>query len=425
MNTCCTDSICRSRGVFRWYDGDVPIRRSIGFGARKRLDCFHRGQRDLTQKITAPFRGMSTPFKPYIQSSCELMDPLQVDYLFGLYDEAGKPVLTVQKAPKFVFLIGAPAAGKSSGHKMLQERGIVSRTPSGIKDYATINVDSLLEALIPFREATATAEKMGVELTALRGYVSKQPNLGFVTGLQKELFPENVEETGPKKKAKVSAAPTNTNLQKKAELEAKKATCAPILKDIIRSYDDILKGGPMPNNLNQIMEEALKRIIGASVDIVYETTFSSPDKFWKIYEMLKASPYKNNIVVMHIQGEPSVVAEKAELRQRYGMPSEPLPFQRLVPTSVVHVADLIQKNQTVYNQLVKEAPEGVQFIEIPPIPFSISLAPAPPPANTRSLAEQLTELRAKYPRRGGRRTRRHAIRKSKTSTKKSLRRRRD
>ncbi len=354
---------------------------------------------------------------------------MQVDYLFGMYDEEGKPILEPMGNPTFVFLIGAPAAGKSSGHKMLQERGIVSISSDGRRNYATINVDSLLESLLPFREATATAEKMGVEITALRGYVSKQPNLGFVTGLQKEIFPENVEESGSKKKAKVAAL-TNANLQKKAELEEKKATCAPVLKDIIQSYDDILKGGPMPKNLNQIMEEAIARIIGTSVDIVYETTFSSPDKFWKLYETLKTSPYRNNIVVMHIQGEPSVVAEKAYLRQRYGMPSEPVPFQRLVPTNIGHVADLIKKNQTVFKQLQDAVPEGVQFIEIPPIPFNASLAPASPPENIRPLADQLSELHAKYPKypkyqkppRGGRRT--HKQRRSRRSTKKSLRRRR-
>jgi hypothetical protein len=363
---------------------------------------------------------MSEDLQPYVQSACELMDPMQVDFLFGMYDPQRRPILSVKENPTFVFLIGAPAAGKSTGHKLLQERGIVTMTSNRTyRDYATINVDTLLESLIPFREATATAATMGVPLTALRGYASKQSNLGFITGLQKELFPEEVEETGSKKKAKVSAL-TAENLQKKAAFVEKRETCAPILREIITSYADILAGKPMPKNLNQIMEDAIRRTIDSRVDIVYETTFSSDKKFMELYEILKGTPYMGHIMIMHIQGAPEDVATKAELRQRYGMPSEPVPFQRLVPTNLTHVADLIQKNQTVFDQLQTVAPPGVTFIEIPPIPYNASKAPALPAPNGSPLTEQLDMLRRKYPRRGGNRTRRHP----KRNHQKTLRRRR-
>jgi hypothetical protein len=333
---------------------------------------------------------MAEELQPYVQSACELMNPMQVDFLFGLYDSRGTPLLTVKEKPTFVFLIGAPAAGKSTGHTLLQERGIVHRKgKDGSRDYATINVDTLLESLIPFREATATAAKMGVPLTALRGYVSKQPNLGFVSGLQKELFPENVEEkAGAKKKGKVA----NAEAVPSAAFEEKKTMCTPILKEIIGSYADILAGKPMPKNLNQIMDDAIRRIIDARVDIVYETTFSSDKKFMELYEILKGTPYMGQIIIMHIQGNPDNVGTKAELRQRYGMLSEPVPFQRLVPTNLTHVADLIQKNQTVFDQLRTMAPPGVSFIEQEPIPYDASKAPALPAENARSLPEQLAEM---------------------------------
>jgi hypothetical protein len=360
---------------------------------------------------------MTEKLQPYVQSACELMNPMQVDFLFGMYDSRRTPLLTVKEKPTFVFLIGAPAAGKSTGHTLLQERGIVQRKgEAGPRDYATINVDTLLESLIPFREATATAAKMGVPLTALRGYVSKQPNLGFVSGLQKELFPENVEEKAiTKKKVKVANA---TAAPSAAFEEEKKATCTPILKEIIGSYADILEGKPMPKNLNQIMDDAIRRIIKAQVDIVYETTFSSDKKFMELYEVLKGTPYKDNIKIMHIQGNPGNVGTKAELRQRYGMPSESVPFQRLVPTTPDIVADLIKKNQTVFDQLRAAAPPGVSFIEQGPIPYNASKAPALPAENARPLPDQLAEmhrgifapLRASLQeKRGGgkRRTRRH------------------
>ncbi len=368
---------------------------------------------------------MAEELQPYVQSACELMNPMQVDFLFGMYDSRGTPLLTVKDNPTFVFLIGAPAAGKSTGHTLLQERGIVHRKGAdGPRDYATINVDTLLESLIPFREATATAAKMGIPLTALRGYSSKEPNLGFMSGLQKELFPENVEErAGAKKKVKVAkaAAPPSAEFEKKkecapsAEFEEKKAKCAPILKEIIGSYADILKGESMPQNLNQIMDDAIRRIIDARVDIVYETTFSSDKKFMELYEVLKGTPYMNQIKIMHIQGNPYDVGTKAELRQRYGMLSEPVPFQRMVPTKPDIVADLIQKNQTVFNQLraaaEAKALPGVSFIEISPIPYNASMAPAAPAMNERPLSEQLSELHNKFLtyRKGGgkRRTRRH------------------
>lgn len=333
---------------------------------------------------------MAEELQPYVQSACDLMNPIQVDFLFGLYDSRGTPLLTVKEKPTFVFLIGAPAAGKSTGHTLLQERGIVHRKgEDGPRDYATINVDTLLESLIPFREATATAAKMGVPLTALRGYVSKQPNLGFVSGLQKELFPENVEEkASAKKKVKVA----NATAAPSAAFEEKKAMCAPILKEIIGSYADILSGKPMPKNLNQIMDDAIRRIIDARVDIVYETTFSSDKKFMELYEVLKGTPYMDQIIIMHIQGNPDNVGTKAELRQQYGMPSEPVPFQRLVPTTPAIVTDLIQKNQTVFDQLRDAAPPGVSFIEQGPIPYNASKAPSLPAENARPLPEQLTEM---------------------------------
>ena len=77
------------------------------------------------------------------------LTPQAVDTLYGI--DSAQPSDT----PTFLFLVGAPGAGKSSGHARAIEAGILQAG-----NYATINMDTLLESLLPFRAASAMAHFM-------------------------------------------------------------------------------------------------------------------------------------------------------------------------------------------------------------------------------------------------------------------------
>lgn len=100
------------------------------------------------------------------------LTPATVDRLFGI--DTAEPVA----APRFVFIVGVPGIGKSS----------LNRTrlfPTG--GHATINLDTLFEAIEPFRAGSAIAHALKsdkrthekVSFASIFGYGTRKENLGM------------------------------------------------------------------------------------------------------------------------------------------------------------------------------------------------------------------------------------------------------
>ena len=103
------------------------------------------------------------------------LTPAVVDVLYNIQG----PV--PQAEPVFVFLVGAPGSGKTSGHGQAIEAGII---PPG--NYATINIDVLLESLLPFRSASATAAAAApMRFSTIGAYTSRKEDLGLFKWVDK------------------------------------------------------------------------------------------------------------------------------------------------------------------------------------------------------------------------------------------------
>ena len=98
----------------------------------------------------------------------------RVDHLCHI-DEA-KPTST----PVFLLMVGLPGVGKSSGHREAIEREYVPK-----HDYATINLDTLIESLHVFRSASSMAHLLkqkdpkSVKFGTITAYTSKKNDFGL------------------------------------------------------------------------------------------------------------------------------------------------------------------------------------------------------------------------------------------------------
>jgi hypothetical protein len=231
------------------------------------------------------------------------LTPPVVDHLFGT-DTA---IPTAE--PTFLFLVGAPGVGKSSGHAIAKAAGYLP--PRG---YATINLDTLLESLTPFRAGSAIGHllkhKHGVEFSSIQSYLDKQENVGVFK--------------------KYDAM--------RAELAAKNAEMIAQLNTVCSQFKT-LKDVKTGCNLISIADDAIVRAVNKSVPIVYETTLSYSEKkrmvekFENIKQLIADVNPAYKIVVLHMHGEPAAIAERVARRQELVMPFEAAPFYRYVDPS--------------------------------------------------------------------------------------------
>jgi hypothetical protein len=230
---------------------------------------------------------------------------------------------TSRAAPAFVMMIGAPGAGKSSGHAAAIDAGYL---PAG--DYATINLDSLLEALVPFRAASSMAHLLKqrhrdhVKFASISAYSSKKDNLGLFKWYNTA-------------HAALQAAEPNT----------------------VAAFNTVRAQWPAPASeaaasIIALNEAAIKRAIQGRVPIVYETTATVGKdgrvaKVDAIAAALEGTPYQ--LVIMHVTGKPADVAARVKARQEHGMPADAAPFYRMVPAAVV--AEQVGKNKEAFAAL--------------------------------------------------------------------------
>ena len=225
-----------------------------------------------------------------MQPSLSALTPPVVDHLYNI-DGA-----TPSESPVFLFLVGAPGVGKSSGHAYAIESGIIQAG-----NYATINLDTLLESIEPYRASTAIAHYLGK--TPTTSYTSNKENLGAFAWYN-SLPPKETEETDSFNR--------------------------------IRAHFLPLKDQVAPQRLVDINDLALARAINRGVDIVYETTLhvSSTGRVKKVDDIMsyiKKRPYR--AVFYHITGDPREIAARVHARQEHGMSQNAAPFYRYIPTN--------------------------------------------------------------------------------------------
>jgi len=243
------------------------------------------------------------------------LTPAVVDSLYNI-DGA-----TPDKEPIFLFLLGVPGSGKSSGH---------SHAPS--EPYATINVDLLLESLLPFRAASAIAhylkrEGHPITFAPISAYGSHKENLGLFKWY---------DEADPKTVQKF-----NRIRQEFLQLHGKEAS----------------------ESINEINSQALARAIQKHVNIVYETT-ASVKKVDNIVQFIKKHKAPYRIQFIHIKGSVSDIAMRLSARQEHGMPQERFPFYRYVPAQVEHISARASAEEAAYAALYKKYRKIATFKEI-------------------------------------------------------------
>lgn len=225
--------------------------------------------------------------------------------------------------PVFLFLIGSPGAGKSSGHTEAKSAGLIP------DNYATLNVDLLLESLIPFRASSSMAHllkhipetKEFVKFSTIPAYGSKKEDVGMFKWYDDS-----------KKHFKDLADKSLNQIRDVYELLSKKNATAKLL---------------------DIHEKAIQRAIKKKINIVLETTLSLKGtrvkKVDEIMKMLEKTPYK--VVFYHVYGKPDEVASRLRVRQEYEMPHDDFPYYRYVPANVEAVKEYMKSNKEAFDAL--------------------------------------------------------------------------
>jgi hypothetical protein len=326
--------------------------------------------------------------------------PDVVSHVFGI--DSATPV----DVPVFVFMVGSPGAGKSGGHDALLENGVFPD-----KNYATINIDLLLEMLLPFRVAGSFAHsiqtflgsnfpKNSKSFSSIGSYCSKKPNVGSfkfledIDSLQKATIEKYAVEKG--------ISVTQAALYISAVFDRIKAIAKNIKSE--RSADI---------SLIDLTNMAIKTAIKKKVNIVYETTFSSIHKFDNLYKPLLAAGYK--IIVFHIMDTSEHIREKLISRQEYGMPYETAPFYRYVPTDLQFINQVIHSTASIVDLIHRRVKEGIYnenevFVDEYKVPFDPSRLRKSPVFNFEAQLERLLSAYTIAKNGGKRRTRRRVRR---------------
>jgi hypothetical protein len=283
--------------------------------------------------------------------SLSALTPEAVDRLYGL--DRATPVAE----PAFLFLVGAPGAGKSSGHAAAIEAGILPET----RAYVTINLDLLLEAITAFRAASATAHLLKqkhrelVRFGSISAYASKKENLGLF-----KWYDDAREE--------IAAADPDTI----AALNA--------VREVYRPLADAM----VSHSIAGLSDAALGRAIDARVPIVCETTLSLSSasgrvtKIDALMKILAKTPYKDHVYMWHIKGTPDEIAARVRARQEYVMPADEHPFYRYVPAGLTR--KFVDDTSSAFTRLQTQYAGKIQFHEIS-IPHDASRLPTAMPYN--------------------------------------------
>ena len=269
------------------------------------------------------------------------LTPAVVDRLYGI-DRAAP-----SDTPVFVILAGSPGAGKSS----VAALGLLP-FPAGTP-YATINLDTLLESLSPFRAASsmahflkqdpAIAESGLVRFASITAYGSRRENLGLFKWYD-EARPE----------LPVVDVPPETL----AAFNAVRAEFAP------------LADAEAPARLLDINAAAMARAVAKRIPIVWETTLSLAARSGRVtkiddlMEELAGTPYR--VVIIHVTGDPADIAARIRARQEYGMPYEVPPYYRYVKATPESVAEYVAGNAAAVAALRRQYRGRIEFHEISP-----------------------------------------------------------
>jgi hypothetical protein len=299
--------------------------------------------------------------------SLSALVPPVVDHLYNI--DSASP----DERPTFLWLVGSPGAGKSSGHSRAIDAGLI---PAG--NYATINLDTLLESLTPFRAASAMGhyvkrapamQETGAKFSSIFAYGTRKENMG--------LFKWYNTAHGAIAAADPPAA---------AKLNRVRAEFAP------------LDGREAAAKLTEINEAAIERAVSRGVNIVYETTLSlnkskKVQKVEDVMALLKAHGPQYRVVFYHVYGDPAEVAARIQARQEYGMPYEDMPFYRYVAASPELVGEYAEKTAEAFTSLRKQyGPKGVVFDE-----WANPMDPARlPPAREFNAPAQLKRITRAY-----------------------------
>ena len=275
------------------------------------------------------------------------LTPTVVDRLYNI--DGASPCAE----PVFIFLVGAPGSGKSNGHRFAIEAGILPPVK-----YATINIDLLLESLLPFRAASAIAdfvkEKETVRFSTIGAYTSRKENLGLFKWY----------DTTP--------------------------------EPAVRAFDSIranflsIKDMDAPHTLVELNEAALHRAIDRRVSIIYETTLylSKEGRVSKVDALMRylaLTPYR--IVFYHIYSEPSEIVMRLEGRRAITAQAE-YPYVRTVPSTIEAVTDMVVQNKHAFDTLQKKYKKRAIFQEAEN-PFILSVSPRRSRSRSRSRSKRL------------------------------------
>lgn len=270
------------------------------------------------------------------------LTPATVDRLYGIDRAAPTP------RPVFVILAGSPGAGKSSGHVAAAALGLL---PAG-SPYATINLDTLLESLAPFRAASSMAHFLKQDPVAreiarfasIAAYGTRRENLGLFKWYDT---------------ARPELAAAGVDPKTLAAFNSVRAEFAP------------LTDAEAPARLLDINAAAMQRAVAKRVPIVWETTLSLAARSGRVakiddlMEELAGTPYR--VVIIHVTGDPAAIAARIRARQEYGMPYEVPPYYRYVKATPESVAEYVAANAEAVAALRRQYRDRIEFHVVTPV----------------------------------------------------------
>ena len=266
-----------------------------------------------------------------------------------------------QETPTFLFLVGAPGAGKSSSHARAIEAGLLPATR-----YATLNVDTLLEALAPFRAASSMAHLLKksdktreyTKFGSISAYQTRKENLGLFAWYN--TAHDALAAADPE-----TIAAFNTVRAQFADLTDKDAD----------------------SRLLDVHHAALERATAKRVPIVYETTLSlnKSGRVTKVDDIMRVLPSEYNPVMWHIKADPTDLPVRVKARQEKQMPADPYPYYRYIPGELlVDIAEGVAaafehiRDSSKYATIRKRLHEFDEY-EIPFDETRLATLPSPPP----------------------------------------------
>jgi hypothetical protein len=292
-----------------------------------------------------------------------------VDHLFNIDTTAPKT------QPTFVFMVGVPGVGKSSAHSQLySERlansGHYKHRNNYVKpgEYATINLDTLLESLTVFRVASfmyyivKQVYKDPIKYNELLTYISNDEDLGLFQWY--DTIHTDFSKTHP---------------------------------DLVESLDAVRKPylpyKHMKTGQNIITRgtNAIYRGIRKSISIVYETTLTVSSKTGKVDKvdaimdsMVKhALPARHRgfrgyrrVILFHIKAPAANVQKRITARQETKTPYEDAPFYRHVPANTNFINKSNDKIEAAIDVLKKQYGDRIVFTKYTPV-FNESKIPTP------------------------------------------------